>query len=87
MYERSLVRLKYHARANLWYNNTEHACSERKATNVQCEQFLEATKNCRSVQESPSVVSFYSGAELVGQAIWQHDADSDSTLQFRLLLA
>lgn len=83
---RSLLRLKYNARSLNWCDNKVHACSERKATNVQCEQFLEATKECRSVQKSSSVVSFFKGHELVGQAIW-HEIDGDSALQFRLLLA
>ncbi|QZE60161.1 hypothetical protein pEaSNUABM35_00244 [Erwinia phage pEa_SNUABM_35] len=83
---RSLVRLKYLARSSNWCNNKVNACSERKAKNVQCEEFLAATKNCRSEQKSSSVVSFFKGHELVGQAIW-HEIEGDSTLQFRLLLA
>lgn len=83
---RSLIRLEYNARSSNWCNNKVNACSKRKATNVQCEDFLAATKNCRSVQESPSVVSFFDGQELVGQAVW-HEIEGDNTLQFRLLLA
>lgn len=86
MCERSLVRLKYLARSSGWCNNKVNACSERKAKNVQCEQFLEATKDCLHVQKSSSVVSFFKGHELVGQAIWR-DIEGDNTLQFRLLLA
>lgn len=86
MCERSLVRLKYLARSSNWCNNKVNACSERKAKDVQCEEFLAATKNCASVQNSPSVVSFFNGHELVGQAIWR-EIEGDSALQFRLLLA
>ncbi len=86
MCERSLVRLNYLARSLNWCNNKVNACSERKATTVQCEQFLEATKDCRTIQQSSKVVSFFRGLELVGQAIWL-EIDGESTLQFRLLLA
>lgn len=86
MCERSLVRLKYHARISNWCSSKVNDCSDRRAKDVMCEEFLEATRNCEHVQESPSVVSFYRGAELVGQAIWR-DIEGDNTLQFRLLLA
>jgi len=86
MCERSLVRLKYIARSSNWCNNKVNACSERKATNVQCEDFLAVTKDCRSVQDSSNVVSFFKDQELVGQAIWE-EKEGDHILQFRLLLA
>ncbi|QZE56446.1 hypothetical protein pEaSNUABM40_00252 [Erwinia phage pEa_SNUABM_40] len=86
MCERSHLRLKYLARSSNWCNNKVNACSERKARDVQCEEFLAATKDCRSIQNSSSVVSFFSGQELVGQAIWR-EIEGDNMLQFRLLLA
>ncbi|UAW53359.1 hypothetical protein pEaSNUABM30_00241 [Erwinia phage pEa_SNUABM_30] len=86
MCERSLVRLKYIARSSNWCNNKVNACSKRKATNVQCEDFLAVTKDCRSVQDSSNVVSFFKGQELVGQAVWQ-EKKGEHILQFRLLLA
>lgn len=83
---RSLVRLKYLARSMNWCNNKIHACNMRKAKRVPCETFLSVTKGCRSVQETPSVVSFYNDEGLVGQTVWK-DVEGDSDLQFRLLLA
>lgn len=85
MCARTLERLRYHSRNAALISKASLSSKSRHKTAmvVDSDSFTNAVAGCRHVQQSPNLVSFFRGDDLIAQGVWQ-EVEGETYLELRL---